>query len=34
MSFEEAVEFLMRETGTGGEAAVAEVKRYTYTPGY
>ena len=34
MSFEEAVEFLVRETGMDREAAKAEVKRYTYTPGY
>lgn len=34
MSFEEAVEMLMKETGMSREAAVAEVKRYTQTPGY
>ena len=34
MSFDEAVDFLVRETGMDREAAIAEVKRYTYTPGY
>ena len=34
LSFEEAVEMLMKETGMSREAAVAEVKRYTQTPGY
>ncbi|PCN50772.1 hypothetical protein B6U99_02680 [Candidatus Geothermarchaeota archaeon ex4572_27] len=34
MSFEEAVEFLVREVGMDREAAAAEVKRYTLTPGY
>jgi uncharacterized protein (DUF885 family) len=34
MSFDEAVEMLMKETGMSKEAAVAEVKRYTQTPGY
>lgn len=34
MSFEEAVEMLMREALMSEEAAVAEVKRYTQTPGY
>lgn len=34
MSFEEAVGMLVRETGMSREAAVAEVKRYTETPGY
>ena len=34
MSFEEAVEMLVKETGMSKEAAVAEVKRYTQTPGY
>jgi len=34
MSFEEAVEMLVKETGMSREAAVAEVKRYTQTPSY
>jgi uncharacterized protein (DUF885 family) len=34
MSFEEAVNMLMQETGMSREAAEAEVKRYTQTPGY
>lgn len=34
MSFEEAVEMLVREAGMSREAAVAEVNRYTQTPGY
>ena len=34
ISFEEAVDFLVKETGMGREAAKAEVMRYTYTPGY
>lgn len=34
MSVEEAVALLEQETGMGHEAAVAEVKRYTYTPSY
>lgn len=34
MSFEEAVRMLMREANMSEEAAVAEVKRYTQTPGY
>ncbi|NWF86409.1 DUF885 domain-containing protein [Candidatus Bathyarchaeota archaeon] len=34
MSFEEAVEMLVKETGMSEEAATAEVKRYTQTPGY
>jgi uncharacterized protein (DUF885 family) len=34
MSFDEAVDMLMKETGMSREAAVAEVKRYTLTPGY
>jgi len=34
MSFEEAVEMLVKEAGMSREAAVAEVKRYTQTPGY
>jgi uncharacterized protein (DUF885 family) len=34
MSFEEGVEMLVRETGMSQEAATAEVRRYTQTPGY
>jgi uncharacterized protein (DUF885 family) len=34
MSFDEAVDLLMKEAGTSKEAAVAEVRRYTMTPGY
>jgi uncharacterized protein (DUF885 family) len=34
MSFDEAVEMLVREAGLSKEAAVAEVRRYTQTPGY
>jgi uncharacterized protein (DUF885 family) len=34
MSFEEAVEMLMKETGMSKEGATGEVKRYTQTPGY
>jgi len=34
ISFDEAVEMLVKETGMSREAAVAEVKRYTQTPGY
>jgi len=34
MSFEEAVKMLEQETGFSREAAEAEVKRYTQTPGY
>jgi uncharacterized protein (DUF885 family) len=34
MSFDEAVDMLMKEAGTSKEAAIAEVKRYTMTPGY
>jgi uncharacterized protein (DUF885 family) len=34
MSFEEAVEMLVREVQMSREAAEAEVKRYTQTPGY
>lgn len=34
MGFEEAVEMLMKEAAMSREAAVAEVKRYTQTPGY
>jgi uncharacterized protein (DUF885 family) len=33
-SFDEAVDMLMKEAGTSKEAAIAEVKRYTMTPGY
>ncbi|MGA9388195.1 MAG: DUF885 domain-containing protein, partial [Candidatus Bathyarchaeia archaeon] len=34
MSFEEAANMLIQETGMSKEAAEAEVKRYTQTPGY
>lgn len=34
MSFKAAVEMLVNETGMSEEAATAEVKRYTQTPGY
>ena len=34
MSFDEAVEMLVKETGMTREGAVAEVRRYTQTPGY
>ncbi|MEM1551925.1 MAG: DUF885 domain-containing protein [Candidatus Bathyarchaeia archaeon] len=34
MGFEEAVDMLVREAGMSREAAVAEVNRYTQTPGY
>jgi len=34
ISFEEAVELLMKETGMSKEGAVAEVKRYTQSPSY
>jgi uncharacterized protein (DUF885 family) len=34
MSFDEAVNMLMKEAGMSKEAAVAEVRRYTMTPGY
>lgn len=34
MKFDEAVEMLVKETGMSREAALAEVKRYTQTPGY
>lgn len=34
MSFDEAVEFLVANTGMKKDAAVAEVKRYTQNPGY
>lgn len=34
MSFDEAVNMLIKEAGISKEAAVAEVRRYTQTPGY
>ncbi|MEM2118694.1 MAG: DUF885 domain-containing protein, partial [Candidatus Bathyarchaeia archaeon] len=34
MSFDEAVQMLVNETGMSKEGATAEVKRYTQTPGY
>lgn len=34
MSFDEAVEMLMKEAGISKEGATAEVKRYTMTPSY
>ncbi|MFQ6068699.1 MAG: DUF885 domain-containing protein [Candidatus Bathyarchaeia archaeon] len=34
MSFNEAVDMLMKEVGMSREAAMAEVRRYTQTPGY
>lgn len=34
MSFEQGVQMLVAETGMSREAATAEVKRYTQTPGY
>jgi len=34
MSFDEAVNMLMKEAGMSKEGAVAEVRRYTLTPGY
>lgn len=34
MSFDEAVDMLVKEAGMSKEAAVAEVRRYTLTPGY
>jgi len=34
MSFDEAVDMLMKEAGISKEGAVAEVRRYTQTPGY
>ncbi len=34
MTFEEAVDMLVREAGMSREAALAEVNRYTQTPGY
>ncbi len=33
MSFDEAVNMLMQETGMSKEGALAEVRRYTQTPG-
>jgi len=34
MSFDEAVDLLVRESGMERPGAIAEVKRYTYNPGY
>ncbi|MGQ0797761.1 MAG: DUF885 domain-containing protein [Methanobacteriota archaeon] len=34
MTFDEAVDFLVRESGMERPAALAEVKRYTYNPAY
>ena len=34
MGFDEAVDFLVRESGMERPGAVAEVKRYTYNPAY
>jgi uncharacterized protein (DUF885 family) len=34
MTFDEAVDMLMKEAGMSKEGAVAEVRRYTMTPGY
>ena len=34
MSFDEAVDMLVRETGMSKNVAIAEVRRYTMTPGY
>ncbi|MCW3986482.1 MAG: DUF885 domain-containing protein [Candidatus Bathyarchaeota archaeon] len=34
MSFDEAVDMLIKEAGMSKEGAVAEVRRYTQTPGY
>lgn len=34
MTFNEAVDFLVKEAKMDREAALAEVRRYTYTPGY
>lgn len=34
MGFDEAVEFLVRESGMERAGAIAEVKRYTYSPAY
>ncbi len=34
MSFDEAIDMLVKETGMSKEGATAEVRRYTLTPGY
>ncbi len=34
MSFDKAVDMLMKEAGMSKEGAVAEVRRYTMSPGY
>lgn len=34
MTYDDAVSMLVRETGMSTEAATAEVRRYTQTPGY
>lgn len=34
MGFDEAVDFLVKESGMERPGAIAEVKRYTYTPAY
>ncbi|MDH5780406.1 MAG: DUF885 domain-containing protein, partial [Candidatus Bathyarchaeota archaeon] len=34
MSFEEAVNMLVKETGMSRNGAIAEVRRYTQSPGY
>jgi len=34
MSFDEAVDFLVKETGMNKASATGEINRYTYTPGY
>jgi uncharacterized protein (DUF885 family) len=34
MTFEDAVDMLVQRAGMSRENATAEVKRYTYTPGY
>jgi len=34
MTFDEAVDFLVRETGMQKQSATAELKRYTQSPGY
>ena len=34
MSFNEAVDMLMKEAAMSKETAIAEVRRYTQTPGY
>jgi uncharacterized protein (DUF885 family) len=34
MTFDEAVDMLMKEAGMSKEGAIAEVRRYTLTPGY